>query len=585
MAKQKNKETEKGSDKLLGVQWRVNDVPPWHLCGVLGLQHYLAMFVGSLSVPFVLTPALCVGEDNIAKSEIIGTLFFVSGIITLLQIFLGVRLPMVQAGSFAILSPTLSYLRLSACPNLLPPGLCPRCNITDNNSLITGGPEHRDLWQSRLAHIQGSLMVASLLEVILGFSGTIGFLLRYIGPLSIAPTISLLGISLFRSAAEKAALQWWIAVGMFSLIVIFSQYLARIRIPLPAWSKLRGWHRTPYPLFEMFPIILAMMIMWLLCYIFTLTDVFPDDPDAWGYGARTDIRGDVIQDAAWFRIPYPGQWGVPKFDISLMCGLLAGLMASTVESVGDYYACARLAGAPPPPVHAINRGIAVEGLGSIFAGAVGTGNGTTSTSINVGVIGLTKSGSRTVIVVACAFMIVLAVINKFGALFVTVPDPIIGGSFFVLFGMIVSVGISNLKDVDMNSSRNMFVFGFSFFLGLTVSEWLNDNPGAIDTGSEIADNIITVLLSTSMFVGGITGFFLDNTIPGTRKARGMTEISTKASTLTPYEKAEIKSIYGLPFCEDAMAKSRMSRYLPFCSGFEARDLPEVCETEYSGQRL
>lgn len=122
-----------------------------------------------------------------------------------------------------------------------------------------------------------------------------------------------------------------------------------------------------------FQIILAMMIMWLLCYIFTLTDVFPDDPDAWGYGARTDIRGDVIQDAAWFRIPYPGrsfmtlhltrmihllqgQWGVPKFDISLMCGLLAGLMASTVESVGDYYACARLAGAPPPPVHAINRG-------------------------------------------------------------------------------------------------------------------------------------------------------------------------------------------------------------------------------------
>jgi nucleobase transporter 1/2 len=39
-----------------------------------------------------------------------------------------------------------------------------------------------------------------------------------------------------------------------------------------------------------------------------------------------------------------------------------------------------------------------------------------------------------VIVVASLFMIVLAIINKFGALFVTVPDPIIGGSFFVLFG-------------------------------------------------------------------------------------------------------------------------------------------------------
>ena len=31
-----------------------------------------------------------------------------------------------------------------------------------------------------------------------------------------------------------------------------------------------------------------------------------------------------------------------------------------------------------------------EGIGCIIAGAFGTGNGTTSTSINVGVIGLTR---------------------------------------------------------------------------------------------------------------------------------------------------------------------------------------------------
>ena len=59
-------------------------------------------------------------------------------------------------------------------------------------------------------------------------------------------------------------------------------------------------------------------------------------------------------------------------------GMLAGVLASAIESVGDYYACARLSGAPPPPVHAINRGIGVEGLGCILAGLWGTGNGTTS---------------------------------------------------------------------------------------------------------------------------------------------------------------------------------------------------------------
>lgn len=36
----------------------------------------------------------------------------------------------------------------------------------------------------------------------------------------------------------------------------------------------------------------------------------------------------------------------------------------------------------------------------------------------------------------------------------------------------------------------------------------------ISSGSEIFDQILAVLLSTSMFVGGVVGFVLDVTIPG-----------------------------------------------------------------------
>ena len=41
--------------------------------------------------------------------------------------------------------------------------------------------------------IQGSIMTAATLEVLIGLTGAIGFLTRYIGPLSICPTVSLLG--------------------------------------------------------------------------------------------------------------------------------------------------------------------------------------------------------------------------------------------------------------------------------------------------------------------------------------------------------------------------------------------------------
>jgi len=47
-------------------------------------------------------------------------------------------------------------------------------------------------------------------------------------------------------------------------------------------------------------------------------------------------------------------------------------------------------GAPPPPVHAINRGFFIEGIGSIIAGLFGTANGSTSFSENIGAIGITK---------------------------------------------------------------------------------------------------------------------------------------------------------------------------------------------------
>ena len=50
------------------------------------------------------------------------------------------------------------------------------------------------------------------------------------------------------------------------------------------------------------------------------------------------------------------QWGWPTCSLAGVFGMLSGVIAGIIESVGDYYACARLSGAPPPPVHAINRG-------------------------------------------------------------------------------------------------------------------------------------------------------------------------------------------------------------------------------------
>ena len=203
-------------------------------------------------------------------------------------------------------------------------------------------------------------------------------------------------------------------------------------------------------------------------------------------------------------------------------GMLAGYIASMVESIGDYYACARLSGAPVPDERVINRGITFEGIGCLLAGLFGTGNGTTSYSENIGAIGLTRVGARRVVQAGGIIMIVLGTVSKFGALFTTIPTPIVGGMYCAMFGMIASVGLSNLQFIDLNSARNLFILGFAFFMGLSVPEYFSANPLTFGEGWEWLANIINTLGSTGMAVGAFIALILDNTIPGTDEERGLT---------------------------------------------------------------
>ncbi|XP_057406424.1 solute carrier family 23 member 2-like [Balaenoptera acutorostrata] len=484
------------------------------------IKHFLTALGGLVAVPLILAKDLCLQHDPLTQSYLISTIFFVSGICTLLQVFLGVRLPILQGGTFAFLAPSLAMLSL-------PTWKCPTWTL--NASLVnTSSPEFTEEWQKRIREVlgfiiqgkklvalkqalkfghapgttnlggpaagfqvlsptlplqlQGAIMVASCVQMLVGFSGLIGFLMRFIGPLTIAPTISLVALPLFDSAGNDAGIHWGIAAMTIFLIVLFSQYLKNIAVPVPVYGREKKCHTSKFYLFQVFPVLLALCISWLLCFVLTVTNALPSAPAAYGYLARTDTKGDVLSQAPWFHFPYPGQWGLPTISLAGVFGIIAGVISSMVESVGDYYACARLVGAPPPPKHAINRGIGIEGLGCLLAGAWGTGNGTTSYSENVGALGITRVGSRMVIVAAGCVLLLMGVFGKIGAAFATIPTPVIGGMFLVMFGVITAVGISSLQYVDMNSSRNLFIFGFSIYCGLAVPNWVNKNPERLHTG-------------------------------------------------------------------------------------------------------
>ncbi|XP_027037954.1 solute carrier family 23 member 2-like [Pocillopora damicornis] len=544
--------------RAFGLTYLIDENPPWYICLLLGFQHYLTMLGGTLSIPFILSGPMCFGSNTLAISEVLSTILFVSGVVTLLQSTFGVRLPIIQGGAFSFLTPTFAILSL-------PQWTCPKPEEYSNSTL-----EMSEIWKPRMREIQGAIMVSSLFQMLVGFTGIVGFLLRFIGPLTIAPTITLVGLALFNVAAEHAGNHWGISMTTIVLIALFSQYLTKIKIPFPGYSKeRRECYVGHYPLFRLFPVILAIAVSWIICAIITASGGFPSDPSVPQYMARTDARTVVLREAKWFRFPYPGQWGTPSVSAAGVFGMLAGVLASIIESVGDYYACARLAGAPPPPKHAVNRGIGMEGMGCLLAGAFGTGNGTTSYSENVGAIGITKVGSLRVIQFGALVLMVVGVLGKFGALFVCIPDPIVGGVFMVMFGMITAVGISNLQFADMNSSRNLFIVGFSTVFGLGLPYYMKNHENAISTGVPEIDQIITVLFKTSMAVGCISALILDNTIPGTDEERGIKAWREHLSDESEgqMETASIK-VYDLPFGLNRVTNFKVAKYLPFLPNHE-----------------
>ncbi|RWS20326.1 solute carrier family 23 member 1-like protein, partial [Leptotrombidium deliense] len=246
----------------------------------------------------------------------------------------------------------------------------------------------------------------------------------------------------------------------------------------------------------------------------------------------------------------------------------SGVLCSAIESVGDYYACARLCEAPPPPKHAVNRGLCFEGLGCLISAIWGTGCGLTSYSENVGAIGITKVGSRRVVQVAGLIMIVLSLFSKFTATFATIPVPIVGGVFVVMFGIITAVGLSPLQFIDLNSSRNLFIIGFSIFTGICIPKWIAANPGAIKTGSESIDQTLTIILSTGMLLGGVIAFFLDNTLKGTDEERGIKNWIAVAHVGELNEEETTIASYDLPFgLHQFCAKFKFLSYIPICSTY------------------
>jgi NCS2 family nucleobase:cation symporter-2 len=170
-----------------------------------------------------------------------------------------------------------------------------------------------------------------------------------------------------------------------------------------------------------------------------------------------------VSKAAWFAIPQPFKYGV-EFSAYAIIGMCLMSIVSAIETVGDISGIAKGGANREATDKELAGGTYADGFGSFIAGLFG-GLPNTSFSQNVGLISMTGVMSRSVVTLGALFLVACGLIPKVGAVVAAMPISVLGGGVIVMFGMVVSAGISMLSDVNWNR-RNMIILAMSLSVGL-----------------------------------------------------------------------------------------------------------------------
>eukprot|EP00268_Persea_americana_P012081 TRINITY_DN1506_c0_g1_i4.p1 TRINITY_DN1506_c0_g1~~TRINITY_DN1506_c0_g1_i4.p1 ORF type:complete len:222 (+),score=29.14 TRINITY_DN1506_c0_g1_i4:1129-1794(+) len=187
-------------DQLPNIAYCITSPPPWPEAILLGFQHYLVMLGTTVLIPTILVPQM--GGDNEEKARVIQTLLFVAGLNTFLQTLFGTRLPAVMGGSYTFVTPTISIILAGRYSDIVDP---------------------HDKFRRIMRGTQGAFIVASTLQIILGFSGLWRNVTRFLSPLSAVPLVALAGFGLYELGFPAVAKCIEIGLPMLIILVIVSQ--------------------------------------------------------------------------------------------------------------------------------------------------------------------------------------------------------------------------------------------------------------------------------------------------------------------------------------------------------------------------
>ena len=442
---------------------------------LLGLQHMFAMFGATVLVPILVQGyGLPLSIQTTLFFAGVGTLFF--------HVCTRLKVPAFLGSSFAFLGGFQAMAQM------------------DSGMYATMEPAEK------LQYTCGGIVVAGLLYVILALIiKVVGVhkVMRYLPPVVTGPIIILIGLNLAPSAVSNASTCWWLALVAMAIIVVAN-----------IWGK---------GMIKIIPILLGVVGAYVVALI----------ANAMGATAL-DAAGNVIplmdfsgvQSSAPIGLqPFLSNFGgsVAKFDVSAILVMAPIAIASMMEHIGDMSAISATVGENFIEDPGLHRTLIGDGIATALAGLFG-GPANTTYGENTGVLVLSRVHDPRVIRLAALYALVLSFSPAFAALVSSIPDAIIGGVSFILYGMISAIGVRNVVEnqVDFTNSRNLIIAAVILVCGLSFTNSLNFRVGGAS---------ITL---TSLAIAAIAGIALNAILPGNDFHFGKTATSDTAASLGRY---------------------------------------------------
>lgn len=284
----------------------------------------------------------------------------------------------------------------------------------------------------------GYLIVALLIKII----GT-NWIDKIMPPIVIGPMIMVIGLGLSATAVENAGL---VADAQWQNILV-----AFITFSITAFvnTKAKGF-------FKIIPFLIGIVGGYISALVLGIVDITP------------------VIEANWFSLPklyLPFKNSLfNEYKIYLgpeVWAFLPLVLVTAAEHIGDHTVISKMTGRNFLKDPGLTKTFSGDGLATMVSAFFG-GPANTTYGENVGVIGLTRIASVRVVRNAAIISIALSFFSKFTALLSTIPNPVIGGISFILYGVIASSGLKVMIEerTDFSKARNLIIASAMLVVGL-----------------------------------------------------------------------------------------------------------------------